>query len=111
MFPMVRFAVRVTVVSAVISEVKFAVKVAPPATVPLVHGAVVASSQLPPVVADQVPVAAKEETVNASENATETHETKRLKRELFMGREREGNRNLGGFEIRQPIPVPKTKPA
>lgn len=70
-FPMVRLAVRVTVESAAISEVKFAVNVAAPATVPLDHGAVVASSQLPPVVEVQVPVAAETYAVNESAKTAE----------------------------------------
>lgn len=85
--PIVRFAVRSTVVAAVIFEVKLAANPAPSATIPLSHGAVVISSQLPPVVEIQVPVAACREGMDASVNDTLKRAAKRLKREFFISRE------------------------
>ncbi len=64
--PMVRLAVSVTVVVAVMSLVKCAVDPAPSATMPPSHGAVVASSQFPLAAVEvQVPLSAWETRVGA----------------------------------------------
>lgn len=66
--PIVRFALKITVVAAVISEVKLAVKPEPSATTPSNHEAVFRSSQFPPVVEVQLLVAAEAHTVQAKAN-------------------------------------------